>query len=199
VGGALCRRMVGHSKLNEPYGVLLALRTSGILCGRWVKWVAAVIEEHVLTVVLGRKEVLAPLRCARPALRLGLRLVAASSLRLRLPACSSATSSPAAEKACPSASEWILSRRTFAQKRYFQRFASHTGDKFAELPSSRQHTRHRGTRPLKTKPHFGDAQPESPLAAHAISIPCGLWRAPTPRSARRNTSVRRQVSHSGWQ
>ena len=47
-------------------------------------------EEHVLTVVLGRKEVLAPaaqlVRCARPALRLGLRLVAASSLRLRLPA-----------------------------------------------------------------------------------------------------------------
>ena len=92
-------------------------------------------EEHVLTVVLGRKEVLAPL-----ALRLGLRLVAASSLRLRLPACSSATSSPAAEKACPSASEWIPSRRTFAQKRYFQPFASHTGDTFAELPSSRQHT-----------------------------------------------------------
>ena len=47
--------------LTEPYGVLLALRTSGILCGRWVKWVAAVIEEHVLTVVLGRKEVLVPL------------------------------------------------------------------------------------------------------------------------------------------
>ena len=47
-------------------------------------------EEHVLTVVLGRKEVLAPaaqlVRCARPALRLGLQLVAASSLRLRLPA-----------------------------------------------------------------------------------------------------------------
>ncbi len=45
-------------------------------------------EEHVLAVVLGRKEVLAPaaqlVRCARPAMRLGLRLVAASSLRLRL-------------------------------------------------------------------------------------------------------------------
>ncbi len=63
--------------------MLLALRTSGILCGRWVKWVASIIEEHVLTVVLGRKEVLAPLRCARPALRLRLWLVAASSLRSR--------------------------------------------------------------------------------------------------------------------
>ncbi len=47
--------------LKEPYGVLLALRTSGILCGRGAKWVASIMEEHVLTVVLGRKEVLAPL------------------------------------------------------------------------------------------------------------------------------------------